>query len=66
MQFSTLVSIAVLANSVLAYPSFSRDEMMAAIRRSTQCNDEQTARLFVIPPPPTDTSSKKIPGKRLL
>ena len=63
MQFSTLVTIAVLVSNVLAYPKFTRDEIMRAVRRSTQCNDQQTAREFVIPPPPADTSSKKIPGE---
>jgi hypothetical protein len=63
MHFFTLVSVAILGLNVLAYPKFTRDEVMRAIRRSTHCNDRQRAREFVIPPLPADTSSKKIPGE---
>lgn len=72
MHFSTLVSTAVLASSVLAFPSIKPEDMARAIARSMDedissknCKDKQTARKFVIPPLPADTSSKKIPGSSL-
>jgi hypothetical protein len=67
MLFSTAVSVAVLASNVLALPSFSKEEMMTAVRRQQiPCRDAQTPRQFVIPPAPTDTSSKQIPGVSIL
>jgi len=62
MKFSTIVSTAVLASSVLAFPNFSPEEVKRAIENHKNCKaGHQEGRLFVIPPAPTDTSSKKIP-----
>jgi hypothetical protein len=65
MFFSSFITLAVLASSTLAFPSFSMEEIKRAAERQ-RCNDKQQARLFVIPPPPASTASKKIPGTLLL
>lgn len=60
MHFSTFVSLAVLLQTALAFPRFTKQDV-EMVKRA--CNDDQVARLFVLPDRPADTSSKKIPGK---
>jgi hypothetical protein len=62
MRFSIFVSTAVLLQSTLAFPHFT-ERGRELIKRAT-CNDgNQQARLFSLPEPLADSSSKKIPGE---
>ena len=62
MRFSTFVSTAILLNAVIALPRFTIEEGKELAARAA-CNDAQVARLFQLPAPLADSSSKKIPGK---
>jgi hypothetical protein len=63
MKFSTAITAAIMASGVLAFPKFTPEEMRRAVDNLKSCKaGHQEGRLFVIPPAPADTSSKKIPG----
>jgi hypothetical protein len=64
MRFSIFVATAVLLQTSFALPHFTEHGRELIKRAASNCKDgNQHARLFVLPEPLADSSSKKIPGE---